>query len=128
MLFHIAAVDDVAVNTCPFVGATAELTFIVVVVDFNEFALILLLSSVIVLYVSVWVSVVPTTEPVTPWTVEEFDLCVSICVCVFDPLPVKTSWFIELVESSVLFFNVCAFSVPTKVIDESGIAKFLFVL
>ena len=69
---HVAAVDDVAIKAWFADGAVAELTFIVVVAECNLSAEIVFVVLSNVLYVIVWVSVVPTTLPVNPWTPDGF--------------------------------------------------------
>ena len=62
------------------------------------------LTAFIVLFVSVWISVVPTTEPVTPWTPEEPAMCVSIKAWVLVPILISFVWSrLPVVAKSEIF-------------------------
>ena len=95
-VLQLAAVDEVAVNTCPLVGAVALLTFTVVVADREPFAVTLFVLSVNVLFVNDCVASVPTI-------VVDASGTVSVRVC---PLVIPPIWnFIFFVPSASSLTN-----------------------
>jgi len=83
---HVAVVDEVAIKDWLALGAVALPTLIVVVADNKLFADIVFVELFSVLFVNVWVSVVPITDPVNPCTPDEAPICVSIWACVCVPM------------------------------------------
>jgi hypothetical protein len=147
---HVAAVDDVAVNNWPKVGAVAELMLISVEADFNNDAVSTLVVPVIVLFVNVSlfdnVDRVPVTEGtviVPPLLILDIIGLVNVLLLnvsvVFRPIKVsvdvgnvKTPVF-EILEITgnvkVLLVNVSVVARPTNVsVDVGSVNVPVFVI